>query len=80
MFIVNQFPENQAPIGAAYFGRQATREHMPLLTGLENNVAARRFYKHGAPNGAFAGQRPPSPIGWEREGVRASDAATIFIS
>ena len=58
MFIANA-PEDppQAPLGAACDDDRTARGPMPLLTELERDLAGWLFYKHGAPNGAFAQAR-----------------------
>ena len=53
-FIVQASGAPQAPSGAAGYAGAPTSRHRPLLTELERGSVGRRFYKHGAPNGAFA--------------------------
>jgi hypothetical protein len=54
MFIASICGGNQAPLGAACRARVVTKDHMPLLTELENSVVGPHSYKHAAPNGAIA--------------------------
>ncbi len=54
MFIANVPRDSQAPLGAACGDDRAARRSMPLLTELERDSVGWPFYKHGAPNGAFA--------------------------
>jgi len=54
MFIVNVPGDSQAPLGAACDDDGSARRPMPLLTELERDSVGWPFYKHGAPNGAFA--------------------------
>ena len=54
MFIVEASEKPQAPSGAACYGDAARSRHIPLLTELKKGSVGWRFYKHGAPNGAFA--------------------------
>jgi hypothetical protein len=55
MLIVKAPGRLQAPSGAACRAETATSGRMPLLTELEKDSAGWRFYKHGAPDGAFPG-------------------------
>jgi len=61
----------KALLGAACHAGAPTSRHMPLLTELEKGSVGRRFYKHGAPNGAFADGGDWEIIG-PRRPVRAS--------
>ena len=54
MFIVNVPGDSQAPLGAACGDDGSARRPMPLLTELGQDSVGWPFYKHGAPNGAFA--------------------------
>jgi len=54
MFIVGVPIWDQAPLGAACLSRGIAASHMPLLKELENSTGGWRFYKHAAPDGAFA--------------------------
>ncbi len=54
MFIANVPGDSHAPLGAACGDDRAARRSMPLLTELERDSVGWPFYKHGAPNGAFA--------------------------
>ena len=46
---------SQAPLGAACGFKPIHNRTMPLLTELGTYSGRVRFYKHGAPNGAFGG-------------------------
>lgn len=54
MFIARASGEAQAPLGAARYAVTAASRQMPLLAELEKGAVGRRFYKYGAPSGAFA--------------------------
>ena len=54
MLIANVPGDSQAPLGAARDDDGSARRPMPLLKELERDSVGRPFYKHGAPNGAFA--------------------------
>jgi hypothetical protein len=54
MLIVKAPAEPQAPLGVACYADAVAPRPTPLRTELEKGSVGRRFYKHGAPNGAFA--------------------------
>jgi len=66
MFIVKASGGAQAPSGAAGYAETTTSSHMPLLTELEKGSVGWRFYKHAAPNGAFAVGGNRKTFGLER--------------
>src|SRR5436309_2481484 len=54
MFIANAPDDSQALLGAACDEAGSARRPMPVLTELDRDLVGSAFYKHGAPNGAFA--------------------------
>ena len=54
MFIANPTQGNQALSGAACGLNPPPNPDMPLLTELADTIGDAHFYKHGAPDGAFA--------------------------
>ena len=54
MFIADVPGDSQAPLGTACDDERSAHRPVPLLTELERDSVGWPFYKHGAPNGAFA--------------------------